>query len=277
MAKVTTKARRPFFPENRNGIAIDAVLIIATLFIYPFLMSRIGNLFDLSFQDDPQAFKTPALLMVFILAGRLIGLYLKRFSLQSRHEKSADARVPMYFFIFNVPVLVLTAAFVSVLGLSVIGELGIGEPSYFGPPKPLEIFNYLVPFGMLMLICVEIVFLFRLGRPLNKREKELRDAGSWMFDWRGETAADFGLFAYMMIWQVFYNNTITLLMTPPPNAGPITLDLKIVGTIFMFVVFCMFYLSPRTVFLIEDGKYRGTWLFILLVFAASIMRNLRIG
>jgi hypothetical protein len=274
MAELTAKNKRPFFPENRSGISIDAVVIFATLFIFPYLMSQVGDLFDLSFKDDPRAFKTLALLMAFILAGRLIGLYLKRFSLQERLGKSADARVPMYFFIFNIPVLVLTAAFVGMLVLYSLTDIGLAETNYYGTPKAPEIFNYLVPFAMLILMGVEIWLLFRLSVPLSAREKELRDAGSWMFDWRGETAADFGLFAYMMIWQVFYNNTITMLMTPPPNAGPMTLDLQIVGLIFMFIIFLMFYLSPRTVFFIEDGKYRGTWLFILLVFASSIVRNL---
>jgi hypothetical protein len=270
----TPAAKRPFFPENRTGIGIDAVAILATLFIFPYLMSRVGNLFDRSFADEPEAFKTLAVLMALILAGRLIGLYLKRFSLQNRRESDDRARVPAYFFIFNIPVLVLTAAFVGVLMLSVIGELGIGEPSYYGPPKPPEIFNYIVPVAMLILMCVEIVLLFRLGTPLSKRERELRDSGSWLFDWRGAAVADFGLFAYMMVWQVFYNNTVALFMTPPPNAGPMTLDIRIVGTIFLFIIFLMFYLSPRTVFLIEDGKYRGTWVFIFGVFLASIVRNL---
>src|SRR5699024_12023466 len=67
--------------------------------------------------------------------------------------------------------------------------------------------------------------------------------------------------------------TVALFMTPPPNAGPMTLDIRIVGTIFLFIIFLMFYLSPRTVFLIEDGKYRGTWVFIFGVFLASIVRN----
>lgn len=253
---------------------IDAVIIIATLFLFPLVTSSVSTLFDHSFKDDPGAFSTLSLLMAFILAGRLIGLYLKRFSLQNRLGISADARVPMYFFIFNVPVLVLTTAFVGMLVLYGLTDLGLVETNYYGTPKPPEVLNYLVPFAMLILIGVEIWLLFRFERPLNIREKELRDARSWMFDWRGETAADFGLFAYMMIWQIFYNYTITMLMTPPPNAGPMTLDMRIVGIIFMFIIFLMFYVSPRTVFLIEDGKYRGTWIFIFGVFVASIVRHL---
>ncbi len=85
MAARTVK--RPFFPENRTGIGLDAVAILATLFIFPYLISRVGNLFDLSFKDDPQAFKTLAALMAMILTGRLIGLISKGSRWTSRNKK----------------------------------------------------------------------------------------------------------------------------------------------------------------------------------------------
>ena len=40
----------------------------------------------------------------------------------------------------------------------------------------------------------------------------------------------------------------------------------------MFIVFLIFYLSPRTVFLIEDRKYWGTWVFIIGVYLATVVR-----
>ena len=92
-----------------------------------------------------------------------------------------------------------------------------------------------------------------------------------MFGWIGEFAADFGLFAYMMIWQAFYNNTARLFMTPAPNVKE-TLELKIGGAVFLFICFLLFYLSPRTIFLIEDRKYLGTWVFIFGVYLSSVLR-----
>ena len=92
-----------------------------------------------------------------------------------------------------------------------------------------------------------------------------------MFDWRGEFAADFGLFAYVMVWQVFYNDTAKLFMTPPEGT-PDTWEYRIFSAVFVFIVFLLFYLSPRTVFLIEDRKYLGTWVFIFGVYLASVVR-----
>jgi hypothetical protein len=125
--------------------------------------------------------------------------------------------------------------------------------------------------GMVVVTAAEIFLIYRLTRPLTEREKNLRAEGNWMFDWRGEFAADFGLFAYMMVWQVFYNNTAKLMMTPPENA-PDTLEYRIFSAVFLFIVFLIFYISPRTVFLIEDRKYLGTWVFIFGVYVASVVR-----
>ena len=124
---------------------------------------------------------------------------------------------------------------------------------------------------MLVITFGEAALVYRLSIPLSEDEKALRAEGSWLFDQRGEFAADFGLFAYMMIWQVFYNNTAKLMMTPPEN-GPDTLEYRIFSAVFLFIVFLIFYISPRTVFLIEDRKYVGTWVFIFGVYAASVLR-----
>src|SRR3546814_2126451 len=67
-----------------------SIAIIANLFLFPFLLSRVGNLFDESFADNSFAFKTLAGLMVIILAGRLAGLYLKRFRLQRSEEHTSE-------------------------------------------------------------------------------------------------------------------------------------------------------------------------------------------
>ncbi|MGE3466990.1 MAG: hypothetical protein AB7J13_08660, partial [Pyrinomonadaceae bacterium] len=100
------------FPKNHQGIAIDTVLIAANLFLFPFLTSRVQSLFDRSFGDDEGAFLTLGGIMILILAGRMTGLYLKRFPLQHRLEHSEAISFPTYFFVLNTPVLLLTAAFV---------------------------------------------------------------------------------------------------------------------------------------------------------------------
>ena len=262
---------RQFLPENRQGIAIDAVLILLNIFIFPFFTSRVGNLFNSAFANNPGAFKTLAFLMILLLAGRLSGLYLKRFPIQARRRKGGQTAFPLYFFVLNVPVFVLTAAFVMVSVLSVSADLGIVEKTYSGQPKDSQAVALIGTFAIFALMCLEIYFIYRLAKPLDRAEKRMLAQRNWIFSWKSELLADFGLFAYMMVWQVFYNQTAALFLTFPPNITE-TLELKIGSVIFLFITFLMFYLSPRTVFLIEDRKYLGTWLFILLVFLSSIVR-----
>jgi hypothetical protein len=263
--------KREFLPPNRNGIVVDAIAIVAILVIFPLVLSRVGSLFNRSFSDDSGAFMTLAGLMLFTLFARLFGLYLKRFPLQTHLEKAGQTSFPFYFFILNFGVFVLNSAFVVVFLSSLAGELGLVETYLDGRPKDSPLVMAAGLAAMISLIAAEIFLIYRLSRPLTERERELRADGSWMFDARGEFAADFGLFAYMMVWQVFYNDTAKLLMTPPENA-PDTWELKIFSAVFLFIVFLIFYVSPRTIFLIEDRKYAGTWLFILGVYLSSLAR-----
>jgi hypothetical protein len=262
---------RPFLPKNRHGIAIDVITIIANLVLFPLFLSRVGDLFDRSFAEDAAGFPTLAGLLLFLLGGRLIGLYLKRFALQGRLERYGQTSFPIYFFFLNVGVLVLNAAFVVVFLSAVVGELGLVETSSSGLPKESPIVTVGGLIFMIAVMSAEIYFLYRLSRPLTDHEKTLRSEGNWLFDWRGEFAADFGLFCYMMVWQVFYNNVAKLMMTPPPNT-PDTWEYRAFSMVFLFIVFLIFYVSPRTVFLIDDRKYVGTWLFIFGVYAASVLR-----
>lgn len=262
---------RPFLPPNRQGIVVDAIAIVANLFLFPLVLSRIGGLFSESFADRSPAFMTLAGLMLFILFARLFGLYLKRFPLQTRLERTGKTAFPLYFVLLNFGVFILNAAFVTVFLSAVAANLGLVETNYYGQPKDSPVVILGGVFLMIVLITAEMFLIYRLSRPLSEREKELRERGSWMFDWRGEFAADFGLFAYMMVWQVFYNDTAKLLMTPPENT-PDTWEYRIFSAVSVFIVFLIFYLSPRTVFLIEDRKYLATWVFIFGVYAASLVR-----
>ncbi len=271
MARSMTAAARTFLPPNRHGIAIDVIAIVANLALFPFLLTRIGNLFDESFAESGASFLTLAGVMLFVLAGRLVGLYLKRFPLQARLKKSAQTAFPLYFFLLNIGVFVLNSAFVVVLLTSVAGALDLVETNYYGQPKESLPLMLAGVFSMLALMIAEVYLIYRLSRPLTESEDDLREKGNWMFDWRGEFTADFGLFSYMIVWQVFYNNTAKMLMTPSENS-PDTWEYRIFSAVFLFIVFLIFYVSPRTVFLIEDRKYIGTWVFIFGVYAASVLR-----
>lgn len=270
MGHISSRAR-PFLPIQRGGIAIDIIAIAANLFLFPLLLSRVGNLFDQSFANDEFAFKTLGGLMAVILAGRLFGLYLKRFPLQARLGAAEQTSFPAYFFILNIGVLVLNAAFVVTFLQYLLADIGVVERSYGGVPKESQTAMLIGVFAMLVVMAVEVYLIVRLRKPLSERERELKAEGDWRFGPFGELTADFGLFAYIMIWQVFYNNTAYILMTPAPNMTEST-ELKIVGAVFTFICFLIFYLSPRTVFLIEDRKYLGTWVFIFGVYLSSVLR-----
>lgn len=265
------KLTRPFLPENRFGIGIDAIAIVANLVLFPFLLTRVDYLFDNSFADDNPLFLTLAGLMFFVLVARIFGLYLKRYPLQTHLERFGQTSFPVYFFVLNVGVFVLNSAFVIVFASALAGDLGLVETNYAGQPKDSPFVMAIGLAMMITLVTVEVYLIYRLSRPLTTREKNLRAEGNWMFDWRGELAADFGLFAYMMIWQIFYNNTARVFMTPPSNSAD-TIENRIIGAGFLFIVFLIFYVSPRTVFLIEDRKYVGTWVFIFGVYLASVVR-----
>jgi hypothetical protein len=264
--------KRKFLPENRVGITTDAIAIIANLILFPYLLAKVGNLFDESFADDGSAFLTLAGLLLFTLSARLIGLYLKRYSLQTHLELAGEStNFPIFFVFLNIGVIVLNAAFVVVFLSSVVADLGFVETNYNGHPKdsaPMALFGVV---SMLAILSAEVWLIYRLTRPLNEHEKSLRSDGSWLFGWAGEFAADFGLFSYMMVWQIFYNNTAKIFMTPPPNS-PDTWEYRIFSAVFLFIVFLIFYVSPRTVFLIEDRKYIGTWVFVFGVYLSSVLR-----
>jgi hypothetical protein len=252
---------KPFFPPNRQGITADAIVILCNLILVPLLAGRVERLFTAFFSNDQSSLAVLPPIMMFILAGRLVGLYLKRFGLQSRLADAEDGGFPILFFVFSFPLLVLTAAFTAV-GFSAwatdgTSSAGSGTIQYVGT------------FVLIILACIEAYLLYRLGVPLNAHELEMRDRGVWMYTWLGELTADFGLFAYMIIWQVFYHQVAEMLTTRPDGA-PMPLDMKLVSIFFMAICFMLFYLAPRAVFLIEDRKYRGTWLMIGLVFLSSL-------
>lgn len=261
---------RPFLPANRQGIAVDVLSILLNLFLFPFFTSRLENLFRESFRDNKDAFKTLAGLIFFILICRLFGLYLKRFPMQTRLRSAEQATFPLYFLILNTPVFILSAAFTAVLFTQLLADAGIVETGYGGQPKDSQALSLVIVFGIFFLICLEAYLLYRLSKPLNRQEKQMLAKRNWMFSGKAEFLADFGLFAYMIVWQIFYNHIAVIFLTPPANVKE-TLEIKLVSTVFLFISFLLFYLSPRAVFLIEDRRYLGTWLFILLAFLSSIV------
>lgn len=273
MQNLTLFNLRQYLPKSRHGIVIDLIMIVANLTLFPILAGRMTSLFDDSFGNVRPRFEQMSILMLLLIAGRLFGLYLKRFSLHAKLSPEADTELPLKFIIFNIPVLIVTGAFAVVSFLNVLGNAGVAQVKDAGSPSDSEAVTYLAVFTIIGLVALEVYFLFRLTRKLTATERAEADRGNWLYNVKGEWLADFGLFVYMVIWQLFYFYIVGFLMTPPPGSVE-SLDLKILGLFFSFVMFLLFYVSPRTVFLIEDGKYPSTWLFIAGVFITSVGRYL---
>lgn len=260
---------RPFFPPNRQGIAIDLIVIICNLIFFPVVAARIDALFTAFFSNEPSGVKILTLLMMAVLAGRILGLYLKRFPLQARLSKASDGAFPLFFFIFSFPLVVLTAAFVTVSLMSAAGEVGLIATGADGLPKPSQAVELAGTLIILFLAVLEGYLIYRLSKPLTEHERAMRDRGFWQYRLPAELAADFGLFVYMIVWQVFYYQVAELLTTRA-DGTPLPMDMKVVSAFFLAICFLLFYLAPRAVFLIEDRKYRGTWLMIGLAFLSSL-------
>lgn len=256
-------------PPNKQGIAIDILVIVLNIALFPVVTGRIVDLYQRSLDDNESGFTTLAGLMIVVLVGRLGGLYLKRFPLQRRLGGS-EARFSIFFFIFNVPIMVLTAVFGAVLIQYAAADIGWIAKGINGVPKESRAASMLVVFSVLIICCLEIYFLYRLGKDLNIEERQQAANGNWKFTFAGEFIADFGLFLYMLVWQVFYFYISGIFLSPVEGANW-GWDMKAFSFGFMILTFMLFYVAPRAVFLTEDRKYFATWAFILLVFLTSLL------
>jgi hypothetical protein len=250
---------------------VDLLVIFINLILYPVVLGPVLALAAPASDDIEANFGTFAGMMLIILVGRLGGLYLKRFSLQARLSQSDESRFPMYFLIFNVVLTIVAGSAVAVLAQSAFGQLGLVETDSIGRPKESAAAAFVFIPAIIFAVGLEIFLLYRLSRPLTAKEQEKRERGSWIYGPLGEYVADFGLFMYMMVWQAVYYYASDLLMTMP-DGRPVPLSMKPISIAFMAVMFAMLYLAPRAVFLIEDRKYLGTWVFIGLVFLTSVAR-----
>lgn len=261
-------------PADRHGIAIDIACILLNLFLFPFFNSRIALLFDRSFADEDSAIRTLSLLMVLLVGFRLGGLYLKRFPLQARIDGKDDSHFPQYFLIFNIPIILLTSAFALIcfqmflVDLGIITKQELNSPLFFGTGLAL----------LIAVICLELWLLYRLRKPLTNKEKLLAEREHPLFNPKTEFLADFGLFVYLMIWQVFYNQIVALVLFPEhPENYSMSEQIRFFSvSLFVFLIpsFFIFYISPRTIFMIENRKDRRMLITIPLAFLSSIVPHL---
>lgn len=254
---------------NKQGIIIDSAVIVINLFLFPVFFGRLEGLFKDAFDNKKPAFAGLGVLMLLILSGRLGGLYLKRFPLQKRMQ-SSEASFSAYFLVFTAPIMILTGVAAAVALQYVAAAIGLIPTKFDGQPKESRAVDMIVVFSVILLSCLEIFLLFRLGKRLNTAESVSAAKGGIKYGAITEAVADFGLFAYMTIWQAVYYMIAETLLNPP-EGNRLGWDTWIFGLFVMLVCFALFYLSPRAVFLTEDRKYPSTWIFIGLVFLSSLL------
>jgi len=210
--------------------------------------------------------------MLLILFLRLVGLYLKRFSLQARKFLQPEAGKPETQSLnFTFALWALNLGAIGLSGAFAIFAI-LGTFQDFGLINLAESGQTLTPFiavvGLLIPV-IELGLVIDLSSSFDRREKRLLAAGDWLFSRQAEILADFCLFVYLLVWQVFSNFLISVFARNAVNV-----PLFIFFFIISLVVFIVFYVAPRTVFLLEDRKNKIAWLSISLVFLTSFLTNM---
>jgi hypothetical protein len=242
------KVRRQFLPVNYRGLLFDLFVFVFNVFLIRFLTRRIGGLLSRTFlKDDPQAGRILLAIISAALIAQIIGALLKRRPLQAR-QLAQHNEVPG---VFNI-LLILHFALTLVTAAGILALLPFESA---GGVTVLIAFLSMVP----------TAFVWRAMTPYKKTPTA---------DWRNsravETVADVFLFANMLV-----NLAIWFTLTAGSNlpvSGVGDLFSRSLGFIILSPVVLLFYLPPRLLFLVEDYKYRATWLSMMLAIAPVAYR-----
>jgi hypothetical protein len=254
--------KQSFLPPNLHGIFFDLAIFVFNIFLIRQLSTRVSGLIGSAAEEEKSAMIGLWILAAVIVLLRFSGLYFKRRPLQARLNRKTESSMLGCFGLFNFGLMVVT------LGVVMAPLTGYVEKS-LGKQTGAVIIIPLAFLGVFILFFEWWLFIKALS-PLKDKEKELEHS-SWLFSRKVENFADFGLFAYMILWQVIYNSIIIDLFT---EAGPSDFTSRIISLFFFTFIFLACYLAPRALFLVEDAKYRATWLTMGLVFLPSAIRIL---
>ncbi len=238
-----------------RGVWIDIAFIVLSVFVLPRIGYRLGELFELSFRNDQTAFYVIGSVVITVFLWRWIALYLKRFAFERRNE-TTERNIGVFWFAY-LPSAVLSFGFVAALIAMAFKEVGISD---------LMEGEAFIGITALFFLGIEAWLMYSLN---PKIEMEFSDR-DWRFEPLTELFADLGLFAYIFVWQCFYNFALATVM---PNALDSTTNF-IGFLIFAAIVFLFFYLGPRLLFLMEDGRRPATWIRIGLIFVISFVAHL---
>lgn len=245
----TQKAPRRFLPVNYRGLLFDLAVFIFNLFLIRFLTRYVGRLLSLTFlSDDPRASRTLLVIISTASAAQVIGACLKRRPLQARLLAQRN-EVNSSFGLF----IILHFALTLVTAAGIVALLPFAEPS--GGMMVLVFFLSMIPPAL----------VWRAMTPYKKPPEP---------DWRNaraaEMVADLCLFAYMLVNLAIWNTVTAGANLPATGIGD--MFSRTLGFILMSPVVLLFYIPPRLLFLIEDYKYRATWISMTLAVAPVAYR-----
>jgi hypothetical protein len=235
--------RRRFLPLNLRGLLFDLAIFVFNVFLVRLLTRRVGGLMLQTYlQDNEQAARTFFYIVTAAMAAQIVGAALKRRPLQARMaargEKASDN--------FGC-LLILHFALTLVTGSAILAL------------SPLEPSGGLVV--LLFFICIiPTALVWRAMTPYGKPP-----APDWRSSRAAELVADLCLFAYMLINLAVWNTVTSGSAARVEGVGDFFS--RLLGFVILSPVILLFYIPPRLLFLVEDYKYRFTWISMTLAVA----------
>jgi hypothetical protein len=242
------KGRRQFFPLNIRGLLFDLVIFVCNVFLVRLLTRHVGRLLSQSFlSDDARASRTLLIVVSSAMAAQVVGAGFKRRPLQARLLARGEEAGGAFglLLILHFALTLVTAA----------GIVALSPYEASGGTTVLIFLLSMVPTGL----------VWRAMAAYKKPPPP---------DWRNsravEFAADLCLFSYMLVNLAVWN-TLTA-GGNAPAAGVGDLLSRALGFILISPVVLLFYLPPRILFLVEDYRYRATWISMALAVAPVAYR-----
>jgi len=242
------KGRRPFGPPNYRGIIFDLAVFVFNVFLVRLSTRYVGRLLSLTYiKDDPQAARSLLYVVSAASAAQLVGAWLKRRPLQTRLLLRGEG-VPGAFGCL----LILHFSLTLVTGAGIAALL------------PFEAKGGTTVLVMLLSM-IPTALVWRALTPYSKPP-----ARDWRSSRATETFADLCLFAYMLVNLAIWNTVTSGANLPVSGLGD--LFERALGFLILSPVILLFYIPPRLLFLVEDYKYRLTWISMTIAVAPVAYR-----
>ena len=240
--------RRRFMPLNYRGLIFDLAVFLFNVFLIRLLTRRVGGLMLQTYlRDDEQAARTFFYIITAAMAAQIVGAALKRRPLQARMAARGEKTSDNFgcLLILHFALTLVTGA--AILALSPLGPSG----------------GWIVLLFFLCLIPTALVW--RAMTPYAKPP-----APDWRSSRAAELVADLCLFAYMLVNLAVWNTVTSGSATRVTSVGD--LFSRLLGFVILSPVILLFYIPPRLLFLVEDWKYRATWISMTLAVAPVAYR-----